>query len=194
MSLEGKAETNVLQGKISNSNYVSNIPIIDKTLTISGMSADAKVTGNKFAEINKKLNDMQDKIDTNTGTEDKGYQTEEQVISLIQANAPAVNIPENVSAFNNDANYATEEYVNNNTLSETRVLELIQENIPTVPIKLSELENDRGFLTTEYIDANYQHWSEVNIVEIAQANTLSEARVLELIQANMPTNGDEVDY
>ena len=51
MSIEGKAETNVLQGKISNSNYVPTIPIIDKTLTIGGMSADAKVTGDKFAEI-----------------------------------------------------------------------------------------------------------------------------------------------
>lgn len=50
MSLEGSAEeNNVVKGRIV------NIPLVDDTLTKTGYSADAKVTGDKFTEMSNRI-------------------------------------------------------------------------------------------------------------------------------------------
>lgn len=54
--MEGKAETNrfasTLKGKIS------VMPRVDKTLAIEGHAADAKATGDKLAEVNNRINNL----------------------------------------------------------------------------------------------------------------------------------------
>jgi hypothetical protein len=63
-------------------------------------------------------------------------------------------------------------------------------NIPTVPTNVSAFTNDAGYLTSHQSLAGYAKTTDIPDV----SGFLTEEQVLALIQANMPTNGDEVSY
>lgn len=66
----------------------------------------------------------------------------------------------------------------------------LKSEIPTVPTNVSAFTNDAGYLTAHQSLEGYAKTTDIPDV----SGFLTEAQVLALIQANMPTNGDEVSY
>ena len=57
-TIEGNEIIQILNGKIK------TIPKVDTTLTQPGMSADAKITGDKIKELNDKIDELNQAIES----------------------------------------------------------------------------------------------------------------------------------
>lgn len=99
----------------------------------------------KKADVPTKVSDL---------TNDSGYQTAENIASVLLAYAKKTEIPTNVSQLTNDAGYDTAASVNSKLESYAKKTEL--------PTSVSDLENDSGYINdTELAAKGYQTSSQV---------------------------------
>ena len=79
------------------------VPLVDDTLTHSGQSADAKVTGDAITDVSADLTQAQTDIRNELNQAKQSLQSDIQDVSN--------SIPTDVSQLNNDNDYTTKSYV-----------------------------------------------------------------------------------
>ena len=144
----------ITESELSDKGYLTE----HQDLTDYAKKSDISDEVSKIIADGNFITSIPDEYITEDELEDKGYLTEHQDLSDYAKKADIPTVPTEVSAFNNDANYATESYVDS-AISDAQLggeeVDLTgyakKDEIPT---KVSQLTNDSGFITSvpsEYV-------------------------------------------